>query len=118
MSTFEYFEWCDDASKEKQFEVKTATAKKAKLEATIEKATSDIADYGEQITAQAASIATDEKDLEDATVIREKENKDFQAAEAELMESIDALARAAGIIERETASKPTSKYVTRNNTGK
>merc|ERR1719217_785061 len=97
----EYFEWCDDAAKEKSFEVKTATDKKAKLEATIKKAASDIDDYAEKITELAASIKTDEKDLEDATVIREKENKDFQAAEAELMQSIDMLARAAGIIERE-----------------
>eukprot|EP00746_Dinoflagellata_sp_MGD_P150963 gnl/MRDRNA2_/MRDRNA2_82704_c0_seq3.p1 gnl/MRDRNA2_/MRDRNA2_82704_c0~~gnl/MRDRNA2_/MRDRNA2_82704_c0_seq3.p1 ORF type:complete len:699 (+),score=234.66 gnl/MRDRNA2_/MRDRNA2_82704_c0_seq3:64-2160(+) len=97
----EYFEWCDDASKEKEFEVKTATDKKAKLEATIKKAASDIDDYTEKIAELAKSIATDEKDLEDATVIREKEHKDFVAAEAELMESIDMLARAAGIIERE-----------------
>merc|ERR1719359_2401672 len=97
----EYFEWCDDAAKEKAFEIKTATAKKEKLEATIKKATSDIDDYAEKIKELVASIATDEKDLEDATVIREKEHKDFLAAEAELMESIDMLARAAGIIERE-----------------
>merc|ERR1719181_2418238 len=97
----EYFEWCDDASKEKQFEVKTATDKKAKLEATIKKAASDIDDYTEKIAELASSIATDEKDLEDATVIREKEHKDFVAAEAELMEAVDMLERAAGIIERE-----------------
>jgi len=97
----EYFEWCDDASKEKMFEVKTATDKKAKLEATIKKAASDIDDYTEKIAELGSSIATDEKDLEDATVIREKEHKDFVAAEAELMESVDMLARAAGIIERE-----------------
>merc|ERR1719160_800823 len=47
-----------------------------------------------------ADIAQDEKDLEDATVIREKENADFKAAEAELMEGIDMLERAIGIIER------------------
>merc|ERR1712118_540754 len=48
----------------------------------------------------AADIAQDEKDLEDATVIREKEHADFEAAEAELMEGIDMLERAIGIIER------------------
>merc|ERR1719453_2406568 len=97
----EYFEWCDDAAKEKGFEVKTASDKKAKLEATIKKASSDIDDYTEKIAELASSISTDAKDLEDATVIREKEHKDFVAAEAELMESIDMLERAAGIIERE-----------------
>jgi hypothetical protein len=97
----EYFEWCDDAAKEKAFEVKTATDKKAKLEATIQKAVSDIDDYTELIAEKVKSIATDEKDLEDATVIRAKERKEFEAAEAELMEAVDMLGRAAGIIERE-----------------
>jgi len=97
----EYFEWCDDAAKEKGFEVQTATSKKNKLDATIKKAKSDIDDYSEIISEKAASISQDEKDLEDATVIREKENKEFTAAEAELMEAIDMLERAAGIIERE-----------------
>merc|ERR1719262_333072 len=97
----EYFEWCDDAAKEKGFEVETATTKKNKLEATIKKAISDIDDYEEVIKEKAASITTDEKDLEDATVIREAEKKEFQAAEEELMVSIDMIGRAAGIIERE-----------------
>merc|ERR1719261_1102390 len=48
-----------------------------------------------------ADIAQDEKDLEDATVIRNKESEDFKAAEAELMQGIDMLERAIGIIERE-----------------
>merc|ERR1719428_641548 len=47
-----------------------------------------------------ASIAQDESDLKDATLIREKENADFKAAEAELVEGIDMLERAIGIIER------------------
>merc|ERR550537_1997956 len=38
----EYMEWCDDETKNLGFEIKTATAKKEKLEATIEKATADI----------------------------------------------------------------------------
>jgi hypothetical protein len=96
----EFFEWCDDAAKNKQFEVKTATAKKEKLEATIDKAKSDQEDADGVIAKMVADIAQDEKDLEDATVIREKEKGDFKAAEAELMEGIDMLERAIGIIER------------------
>merc|ERR1719265_471624 len=97
----EYFEWCDDVAKEKAYEVETATSKKNKLEATIKKALSDIDDYTEVIKEKAASITTDEKDLEDATVIREAEKKEFAKAEEELMVSIDMIGRAAGIIERE-----------------
>merc|ERR1719158_2066808 len=87
--------------KNKAFEVKTASAQKEKLEATIKKAASDIDDADEKIAALVASIAQDGKDLEDATVIRKKENEDFKAAEAELMQGIDMLERAIGIIERE-----------------
>merc|ERR1719265_26038 len=97
----EDFEWCDDVAKEKGYEVETATTKKNKLEATIKKALSDIDDYTEVIKEKAASITTDEKDLEDATVIREAEKKEFAKAEEELMVSIDMIGRAAGIIERE-----------------
>merc|ERR1719262_501703 len=97
----EYFEWCDDASKEKMFEVKTATAKKEKLTATIEKATSDIDDASEKIEELSGSISTNEKDLKAATEIREKENADFKGAEKELVESIDMLGRAIGILEKE-----------------
>merc|ERR550532_2562441 len=35
----EFFEWCDDFSRNKQFEIKTATAQKEKLEAEIAKQT-------------------------------------------------------------------------------
>jgi hypothetical protein len=96
----EFFEWCDDAAKNKQFEVKTATAEVAKLKATIAKAKADQQDADDVIAAKVASIAQDESDLKDATLIREKENADFKAAEAELMDGIDMLERAIGIIER------------------
>jgi len=96
----EFFEWCDDAAKNKQNEVKTATSAKAKLEATIAKAKSDQEEATEVIAKQVADIAQDESDLKDATLIREKDHADFAAAEAELMEGVDMLERAIGIIER------------------
>merc|ERR1740138_391413 len=67
----EFFEWCDDAAKNKQFEVKTATVAKEKLEATIAKAKSDQENAAEVIAAKAAAIAQAEADLKDATLIRE-----------------------------------------------
>jgi len=96
----EFFSWCDDAAKNKQFDLKTAQSSKEKLEATIKKAESDVADAGVKIGELVGSIAADQKDLEDATVIRNKENADFKAAEAELMEAVDMLERAVGVIER------------------
>jgi len=96
----EFFEWCDASAKEKQFELKTASAEKEKLDATISKCVSDAADASEQIETLGASISTDEADLKAATEIRAKELADFQAAEKELVETVDTLERAIGIIEK------------------
>merc|ERR1719183_2541557 len=102
----EYIEWCDDFTKEKAFEIKSLTAKKESLEATISKATSDIEGCDAKIEELAASIATGEAELKNATLIREKEKADFEAGEAELVDSIDVLDRAIAILEREMAKNP------------
>jgi hypothetical protein len=102
----EYIEWCDDFTKEKGFEIKSLTAKKESLEATISKCTSDIEGADTKIEELVADIATGEAELKNATLIRDKENADFKAGEAELMDSIDVLDRAIAILEREMAKNP------------
>jgi len=96
----DFFEWCDDAAKNKQFEIKTATSKKEKLEATITEAKSNAESATETIEELSAQIATDEADLKAATEIREKEHKIFLENEAELSDGVDTLGRAIGIISR------------------
>jgi hypothetical protein len=112
----EYFEWCDDASKSKSFELKTSTAKAEKLTAILQKAASDIEDASTKIEELSSATSTDEADLKAATTIRESEHKDFAAEEAELMESIDMLGRAIGILEKELkgSSFLQAKVVTSN----
>jgi len=102
----EYFEWCDDASKDAQFAIKTLKAEQEKLTASVTKLTSDIEVGTSKIEDLAAAIATAEKDLADATSVREKEAADFAAAEAELVDGVDTLGRAVGILEREMAKNP------------
>merc|ERR1719329_2135130 len=102
----EFFAWCDDAAANKGFEIKTAKAKKEDLEATIEKATSDIGEGTSEIEELAAAIAKAEAELADATSIREKEEAEFSTAEAELVDTVDALDRAIAIIGREAAKNP------------
>merc|ERR1719440_724700 len=99
----EFSEWCEEESKNLQFEIKTAKAEAEELTATIEKATSDIKALDEKIEELSAAIATDEADLKAATAIREKEHEDFLAVEGELVDDVDALERAIGILEREMA---------------
>jgi len=102
----EYVEFCDDASANKGFEIKTATAKKAKLEATIAKSADDASAASSKIEELAGSIKTSEDDLKSATAIREKESADFKASETELVDTIDTLSRAISTISREMAKNP------------
>ena len=99
----EFFEWCDDAAKNTQFEIKTYTSNKEKLEATIGETTATIETASSKIEELAASIASDDKELAEATAIREKELADFQKSEAELVDTVDTLERAVAILERELA---------------
>merc|ERR1719395_311362 len=99
----EFAEWCEEESKNLQFEIKTGKAQAEELTATIEKAVSDIKAGEEAIEELAAKVATAEADLKAATEIRDKEHADFLAIEAELVDTVDALERAIGILEREMA---------------
>merc|ERR1719298_214748 len=72
----EYFEWCDDMSKSLSFDIKSATAKRAKLEATIAKCASQIESGDSTIEELAASISEGTEGLSKATAIRKKEKAD------------------------------------------
>jgi chromosome segregation ATPase len=99
----EYFEWCDETAKNAGFDIKTATSAKEKLEAKIAKLTSDIGVSTQKVEDLTGAIAANDADLKAATGVREKETADFAAAEAELVDGVDTLGRAIGIIEREMA---------------
>jgi peptidoglycan hydrolase CwlO-like protein len=102
----EYFDWCDDFSKSKGFEIKTLTAKKEKLMAEIAQLGASIAASTDEIADLSAKIAADETELKDATLIREKEASEFATNEADLVETIDTLTRAISILEKEMAKNP------------
>merc|ERR1719440_546371 len=99
----EFAEWCEEESKNLQFEIKTGKAQAEELSSTIDKAISDIKAGEEKIEELAKDIAQAEADLKAATEIRDKEHGDFLAIEAELVDTVDALERAIGILEREMA---------------
>merc|ERR1719183_958688 len=111
----EYIEWCDDATKNTAYDIETAKTKKAELEATIEKCAGEIAASTSKIEDLAAAIASDGGDLKNATLIREKENADFLAAEKELVDTVDTIDRAISILEREMAKNPALMQVDTSN---
>merc|ERR1719326_2797226 len=100
--TYEDFsEWCEETAKNLQFEIKTGKNEVASLKATIEEESSNIQKQTSTIEELAGNIATDEADLKAATEIRDKESASFQAQEKDLVETIDIVERAVGIIEKE-----------------
>jgi len=102
----EFFEWCDDAAKNAKFAVKTATSEKGSLEATIAKAVADDTAATSEIEKLTGAVSDAESELSDATGIRDKEHKDFLAVEAELVDTVDTLDRAIGLIERQASQNP------------
>merc|ERR1712204_7453 len=99
----EFAEFCEHRSKDLQYDIKTGKDEKAELEATIAKEEAKSGALDEKRGELAGAIATDEGDLKKATEIREKEYADFSAEEKKLMEVIDMIKRAIGILEREMA---------------
>merc|ERR1719160_1072111 len=104
----EFSEWCEEAARNLQYEIKTGKASVDELTATIEKAKSDISVKEGEIEGLVATISTDEADLKAATEIRDKEHKDFTLEEADLMETVDILGRAITVLEREMAKSGAS----------
>jgi DNA repair exonuclease SbcCD ATPase subunit len=100
--TYEDFsEWCEETAKNLQFEIKTGKNEVASLKATIDEESANIQKQTSTIEELAGGIATDEADLKAATEIRNKEAASFQAQEKDLVETIDIVERAVGIIEKE-----------------
>jgi len=97
----EFSEWCEDTSKDLMFEIKTGKGEVADLKAAIEKEAANIQVQESKIEELAGAIATDEADLKAATEIRTKEQATFEAEEKDLVETVDILERAIGIIEKE-----------------
>jgi len=102
----EYFEWCDDVSKNRNFAIKTASAQRDKLQAKIEENSANIEKSDSEIATLAEDLATATADLKSATSIRSKESEDFAAGEQELVETVDTLGRAQTILEREMQKNP------------
>merc|ERR1740138_1916826 len=97
----EFSEFCEDRSKELGFEIKTGEQGKKDLEATIADEEAKAESLNAKIEELSGAIAVDEADLKSATEIRAKENAAFSAEEKELMDVIDTLERAIGILEKE-----------------
>jgi len=102
----EYVQWCKDVNRNGKQDIATAKAKIEKLDAAIAEETSNSDVASSKIEDLAASIGSNEADLKAATNVRDKERADFEAAEGELVDGVDTLGRAIGVISREMAKNP------------
>jgi hypothetical protein len=100
----EFSEWCEERSKNLAYDIKTGKSEVTALKATISEEAAMIASLTTKAEQLASDIATDEADLKASTFIREKESADFAAEKAELMDIIDTLERAIGLLEKHSAS--------------
>lgn len=89
-----YAEWADDRQKELGFEIQDATAKINELVAFIEKADSDVAVLGREVTALDAEIANLDGQRKSAEKTRENEHSEYLTLSQDYAESVDALQRA------------------------
>jgi chromosome segregation ATPase len=97
----EFSEWCEDQAKNFEYEIKTGKRQAEDLRASIEEQTTTSSALTAKIDELSGNLAADNADLKAATEIRSKEAADFAADEAELVEVIDTLQRAVGVIARE-----------------
>jgi hypothetical protein len=96
----EYTTFCDDELKDKGYAIETAGRSIEDLTATVDSSTANIGELADEIATLGTTNAAKSKELGDATKVRAGENSDFQAAEKELVKSIDELGRAATVLKR------------------
>merc|ERR1719159_1713824 len=75
----EYAEWCEDESKKLGHEIKTVSLQVEDLKATIDQETTTAEEMTTKIDELTAAVSVDEKDVQAAEDIREKEHSDFVA---------------------------------------
>jgi len=101
-------EFCRQRSRDLGYSIQTSTDEKEDLEAKISKSTSKIESITSTLQETSQGIETNEAELSKATEVREKEKADFATSEQDLLDTMDAMTRALGVLEKE-ASKGKSE---------
>jgi len=96
----EYTTWCDEEANEKEDAITSSKRTVKDLEATILDAQATIQTLTSKVGELTGKISASEGDLKKATSIRENEQKDFTAAEKELVETVDSLSRATSVLKK------------------
>jgi hypothetical protein len=102
----EYKTWCDETKVEKTRAIAEANEKIARLEADIEKYTSDAAILTKEIAAHDEDIAVWTGDLKSGTKVRDIEKTLYDKTHKDYSESISALGRAIEVLKEQAYDRP------------
>jgi len=105
----EYTNWCDEEANTKEDAITSSKRTIQDLQATIEDSHATIQSLTSEIDELTGKISTSESDLSKATSIRDNEHKDFQAAEKELVETVDSLERSTSVLKKNLGFLQTGK---------
>jgi len=101
--------WCKSNNQEKTAAIAAGSAKIAQLQASMGASAARIAELKEKRKETLDEVNADHKALSDATGMRMKENKEFQASETDYIEAIDAASNAIVVWANIILSLPSSK---------
>merc|ERR1719217_2019431 len=82
--------WCTSGTKDKEAAIEAAKAKISELESSMGAGAAKISELKAKRKETLDEVNADHKALMDATGMRMKENKEFQASETDYLEAIDA----------------------------
>merc|ERR1719331_1741062 len=90
--------WCGDGKKTKEAAIASAKATIEQLEASMGADAAKISGLKEKRKETLDEVNSDHKALSDATTLRMKENKAFQASETDYLEAIGAASNAITVL--------------------
>merc|ERR1719439_136660 len=82
--------WCTSGTKDKEAAIEAAKAKIAELDSSMGAGAAKISELKAKRKETLDEVNADHKALMDATGMRMKENKEYQASETDYLEAIDA----------------------------
>merc|ERR1719327_1627083 len=105
--------WCTSGKEQKEAAIASAKAKIAELESSMGADAAKIAELKEKRKETLDEVNADHKALSDATGMRMKENKEFQASETDYLEAIDAAKNAIIVLGKHNPSLAQLKVAAR-----
>jgi len=106
-----YKQWCDDTTAEKQKMIKEADQMIEGLHADIEKYEAESELMTDEIAKLDEDVSVFQGDMKAATKVREVEKTDYDATHQDYTESVDALAMAIDVLEKQTHDRKQAEFV-------